>query len=100
VSTDDVPPLELLVLLTIIARKLGVSVATIHRMRLDKRNPLICWRVAGRWRTTEVAVKDAIRRRTAGFAAGTSTEIPAHRTAAERQQASERAVARCRSLGC
>lgn len=64
------PPLEDLIPLPEMAARLKVARQTLHNWRFRVDRPLACWRLGGRWYTTEAAVEAFVR-------AGTEVETPA-----------------------
>jgi hypothetical protein len=95
-AIDDIPPLDELKPLGPMLKRVGLSLQSGHRWRLHPTTPLQCWKVGHIWMTTEEALRDFIRHRSAGSGPAPSPAVPVM-TAAQRRRA-ERAMAECAAL--
>lgn len=55
------PPLEDLIPLADVARRLRLSRDAVHDWRCRIDNPLACWKLGHRWYTTEAAIEAFVR---------------------------------------
>lgn len=55
------PPLEDLIPLAEVARRMRMSRDAVHDWRMRFDNPLTCWRLGGRWFTTEESIEAFVR---------------------------------------
>lgn len=102
-DAKDVPSFGELKSLTDLAKAMGNSIATMHRWRLASENPLECWLIGRHWHSTEEALRDFIRNRTAAANAcirGEAEPAPAAAYTQKRQHEIKAAVAECERLGC
>jgi len=87
-----VPPLEELVRITAVARRMKLDVQTVHRWRSDGR--LSAWRVGRTWYTTEREVERFIQAGTRSASEPVAPAVP-HYGRARRKEIDE-AMAFCR----
>lgn len=81
------------ILLSKAARMLDISVCQLHRLRLAGK--FECFKIAGRWFTTEAALSALIQ-----FSNTPTSPSTGHRTPATLRRADEAAAAECIALGC
>ncbi|OJW26885.1 MAG: hypothetical protein BGO49_21430 [Planctomycetales bacterium 71-10] len=55
------PPLEDLIPLAEVARRMRMSRDAVHDWRMRFDNPLACWKLGHRWYTTEAAIEAFVR---------------------------------------
>src|SRR5262245_32826546 len=91
-----------LVRLTVVAKRGPMSIATLHRWRLRKTEPLPCWRFGGVWYVSESELAEWIVRRSrrtgAPDASPPASSLPV--LSAARRREVERAMQECEALGC
>ncbi len=100
-SVDELPPLEDLRPLAEIAQLLGLGIQAAHRWRLHERTPLRAWRRGRNWVSTVAEARDFIARRTAASLPSDGSPEPiAPALTTKRRRQIEKALERCKELGC
>lgn len=98
-DVKDVPSFGELRSLADLAKTMGVGVNTLHRWRQEPDGPLESWLVGRHWYSTEAALRDFIRSRTAAARAGGQSG-PAPVYTAKRRREIDQAVEKCKAMGC